>query len=81
MANFITDDLETIGKTCLYQSELPISGDKIPEPICLYYHSKIDKSSSKIKIILKFSLQEYRDGIVESVTNLGIGIVDSPFIE
>lgn len=49
--------------------------------ICFYYHSKIDKGCNAVKIVIRVDYIEIRDGLVEGVIGVGIGVIDDPFIE
>lgn len=58
MITFLTSDLQTLGQTCFYQSDYPINVDrKWDEPICLYYHSRIDRNYGGVKLVLRFYLK------------------------
>lgn len=49
--------------------------------ICLYYHSKIDKGCNAVKIVIRLDYIEIREGLVEGVIGVGIGVINDPFIE
>lgn len=64
-----------------YQCEEAISDGKFEFPISFYYHSKVDRNSSSLKMLLSLYLVEERNGVIEGKYKLGFTLIEDPFLE
>jgi hypothetical protein len=57
MLTLLTADLTLISRTAYYYCEVPLVGDKkLDGPFCFFYHSRISRSYSSAKLIVRLDV-------------------------
>ena len=70
-----------IGKKVIHQCEEEITEGKFEYPISFYYHSKVDRNSSYLKMLVTLYLVEERNGVIEGKYKLGMTLISDPLLE